>query len=182
MFGCPHCDRSFETKAALGGHVGAHVRRGELKAQPAYVKYTFPRYCNKCNAVIQTLGEQIAHTRKHNVQFDSLKKDLSRKRRLLNELGCKCQICNLDSWNNQKIPIELDHIDGNPDNNVRENLRLLCPNCHAQQPTHAGANVKKFSKTKRQKIQRRYPNYRHHGHTIDEVMESKVDAGSSSLV
>jgi hypothetical protein len=33
------------------------------------------------------------------------------------------------------IPLEMDHIDGNNDNNVIDNLRILCSNCHAQTPT-----------------------------------------------
>lgn len=28
-------------------------------------------------------------------------------------------------------PLEIDHIDGNADNNKEDNLRLLCPNCHS---------------------------------------------------
>jgi hypothetical protein len=28
--------------------------------------------------------------------------------------------------------LQLDHIDGDSDNNYPKNLRLLCPNCHAQ--------------------------------------------------
>jgi hypothetical protein len=30
----------------------------------------------------------------------------------------------------------LDHTDGNPTNNRRENLRLVCPNCDSQLPTY----------------------------------------------
>jgi uncharacterized membrane protein len=33
------------------------------------------------------------------------------------------------------IPLEMEHIDGDSKNNVRDNLKLLCPNCHAQTPT-----------------------------------------------
>jgi hypothetical protein len=47
----------------------------------------------------------------------------------------KCELCNLTEWNNKKIPLELDHIDGNNSNHLLENLRILCPNCHAQTPT-----------------------------------------------
>lgn len=35
----------------------------------------------------------------------------------------------------------MDHIDGNRQNNNRENLRLLCPNCHSQTETYCGKNV-----------------------------------------
>jgi 5-methylcytosine-specific restriction endonuclease McrA len=94
------------------------------------------------------------------VPFEELKKDGSRKTRLIVERGHTCEICKLTKWMNQPIPIELDHIDGNPDNNGRENLRLLCPNCHSQTPTHAGRNTGKHSGTARQTLMARYPSYR----------------------
>lgn len=31
----------------------------------------------------------------------------------------------------QNVPLDIDHIDGNHKNNTENNLRLLCPNCHA---------------------------------------------------
>lgn len=46
-----------------------------------------------------------------------------------------CEICNINDWNNKKLVLEIDHINGiNTDNRV-ENLRLLCPNCHSQTDT-----------------------------------------------
>lgn len=56
----------------------------------------------------------------------------------------KCEICNLEDWMGQPIPIELDHIDGDHYNNSLDNLRILCPNCHAQTPTNSGRNKKRY--------------------------------------
>jgi len=67
--------------------------------------------------------------------------------RLIEEglLSPECQFCKLTQWMDCPIPLELDHIDGNHYNNELSNLRLLCPNCHAQTPTHAGKNKGKAS-------------------------------------
>ncbi len=64
------------------------------------------------------------------------------RKRLFNE-GVKekrCEICMLSEWLGLPIPLELDHINGvNTDHRI-ENLRILCPNCHAQTPTYRGKN------------------------------------------
>ena len=67
--------------------------------------------------------------------LDGLNKPSSIKNRLIKEMGHKCQKCQNNSWNDISITLELEHIDGNNRNNSRENLTLLCPNCHSQTPT-----------------------------------------------
>ena len=62
------------------------------------------------------------------------------KRWLLRRRGPCCEGCKLPTWQGKPIPLELDHIDGNAENNQLPNLRLLCPNCHAQTPTYKGKN------------------------------------------
>lgn len=55
----------------------------------------------------------------------------------------RCECCNINSYNGQKISLELDHIDGISHNHQLSNLRLLCPNCHSQTSTYKGKNIKK---------------------------------------
>ncbi|MFA9445403.1 HNH endonuclease [Egicoccus sp. AB-alg6-2] len=47
------------------------------------------------------------------------------------------------AWRGRPLSLHLDHISGDPRDNRLENLRLLCPNCHAQTPTHCGKNVQR---------------------------------------
>ncbi len=61
-----------------------------------------------------------------------------------NLIEYKCAICNnIGEWNNQKLVLQIDHINGvNCDNRI-ENLRFLCPNCHTQTQTYAGRGRRK---------------------------------------
>lgn len=62
---------------------------------------------------------------------------------LLRHRGPQCEACGIgDEWNGQPLSLHMDHIDGNSDNNVLANLRILCPNCHSQTETWRGRNKK----------------------------------------
>lgn len=55
----------------------------------------------------------------------------------------KCEMCGwCETSLDGRIPVELDHINGDRYDNRIENLRILCPNCHSLQPTHRGRNKK----------------------------------------
>lgn len=40
-----------------------------------------------------------------------------------------------------RVPVQIDHIDGNASNNAPQNLIVLCPSCHALTPTYGSLNV-----------------------------------------
>lgn len=64
------------------------------------------------------------------------------RKRLIRE-GLKkaeCEICKRKSWRGKPIPLHLDHINGQRSDNRLENLRVICPNCHAQTDTYCGRN------------------------------------------
>lgn len=67
------------------------------------------------------------------------------KPHLIKIRGHQCEICRLNIWLDSLIPLELDHINGDRTNNKLSNLRLLCPNCHAQTDTYCGKNIGKVA-------------------------------------
>ena len=68
------------------------------------------------------------------------------KNRLL-RAGIKQPVCELCGWAKAapdgRVPVELDHINGDRNDNRLVNLRILCPNCHSLQPTHRGLNQRR---------------------------------------
>ena len=67
------------------------------------------------------------------------------KNRLFKEgiLENKCSNCNISEWDNLPINCELDHINGIRHDHRKENLRILCPNCHSQTDTYRAKNINK---------------------------------------
>jgi hypothetical protein len=62
-------------------------------------------------------------------------KNISRhiKRYFIEKYGEKCMLC---GWNKKnpktgRVPLEVDHINGDSENNNENNLRFICPNCHS---------------------------------------------------
>lgn len=51
----------------------------------------------------------------------------------------RCEMCGQDeNWRGRTMSLILDHINGVPDDNRLENLRIVCPNCAATLDTHCG--------------------------------------------
>ncbi len=79
-----------------------------------------------------------------NSPFEDLSKNI-KKRLVFEEQEKKCIICNTPNWMNKPLKFHLDHIDGNHFNNVRKNLRVLCPNCHSQTETYCKNTNKRYT-------------------------------------
>jgi hypothetical protein len=62
---------------------------------------------------------------------------------LIEQSNNKCSKC---GWleinpNTGKVPLHIDHIDGDPFNHNSSNLRVLCPNCHSLTETFGSKNI-----------------------------------------
>lgn len=103
------------------------------------------RYGNKANIYCSTMCQQ-------NWQFENitLKRFFEGKinnrptiRRCLEKIrGYKCEVpdCLITHWLGKSITLQVDHINGNAGDNMPENVRLICPNCHSQTESYAGGN------------------------------------------
>lgn len=113
----------------------------EVATQLGLSKSSVTDLKNKANL----LQADYSHFRKGGYKekpFESLVSRRTIKKRLLRDdiLENKCYSCGITDWLGQSLSLELEHIDGNRNNNTIENLTLLCPNCHSQTPTFRGRN------------------------------------------
>jgi hypothetical protein len=74
--------------------------------------------------------------------IDGITKKYIRKY-LIDQAGHKCSECGWDKVHSVTgvVPLEIDHIDGDHNNNRPENMRVLCPNCHSLTPTYRALNM-----------------------------------------
>lgn len=64
------------------------------------------------------------------------------RRFMLKKANYRCELCGWGEINptTGKIPLNVDHKDGNYTNSAENNLRVLCPNCHSLTPTYGSLN------------------------------------------
>lgn len=69
---------------------------------------------------------------------------------LINRSGNICEKCGWKEINQKtgKVPLQLNHIDGDSTNNAPVNVELICPNCHSLTPTfgrHGKGRKKRYA-------------------------------------
>jgi len=69
--------------------------------------------------------------------------------------GLKPQYCEECGWARRaadgRLPLEMDHINGDPYDNRLENLQILCPNCHSLRANHRGLSKSRIRREREQK-------------------------------
>lgn len=97
------------------------------------------KYCdNQCQADYRS--KQADERNRIKLAEGTLKGRRAIAKLLAEERGYQCECCGLSSWQGKEIVLQVDHINGDPYNHTPSNLRLICPNCHSQTDTFAGAN------------------------------------------
>lgn len=108
-------------------------------------------YIEKMKTMIQELNLDISHFlgqghNKNNFDYERFRKGIVIKtsqavEALSHMRGRRCEQCGKEEWLGQPIPLEVHHEDGDSLNNEMDNLKLLCPNCHALTNNYCGKNI-----------------------------------------
>lgn len=87
-----------------------------------------------------------------------------------------CEECGQDeNWRKKKISLHLDHINGINNDNRLENLRILCPNCHAATDNFCGKNKLKYKEKQLIKQDKEQQTIDKQKNLIYQIQSSSID-------
>ncbi len=104
------------------------------------------KYCsNKCQKLFENkkyieAWKSGGETGARGISTKSLSKHVIRY--IFEKYYNKCAMCGWNKANpySKNIMLEVDHVDGNSENNSEDNLVLLCPNCHSLTKNYKNLN------------------------------------------
>jgi hypothetical protein len=155
--------QEFKKAVAESNGIADCIRSFGLIAGSAATYRRFKRYCTEVGVIPPTYVPKKGsrHVRRPDCEVFCVNSTACRstvRSRVLSDnllpYMCSIESCPsrlLPLWNEQPLPLELDHENGIPDDHRLSNLRFLCPNCHAQTVNYAGKNTKNTSKPNKQK-------------------------------
>lgn len=103
------------------------------------------KFCSNTCFSINNMNDSFREIEIGNTEFKNTGVIINRKRikkYLIFKYGNKCMECGWCKINKKtgNVPIQMEHIDGNSENNSLDNLKLLCPNCHSLTSTYGSLN------------------------------------------
>lgn len=145
---CKNCNKNIHKRRQFCGRSCSATYNNLRKPRRRKIKEI---YCVNCSKLIKGSGKKYCNNVCQNEYQYKTKiiplilsgkcESITLKKYIKNTRGNNCAECGLSNkWKEKELKLQLDHIDGNSDNNDLNNLRLLCPNCHSQTPTYNRTN------------------------------------------
>ena len=97
-------------------------------------------FTEQTNKTVARVTKKISFTEEQVFQKGKSIRSGTLRKWLLKKRDYKCEICGLTKWLDKDITLHVDHIDGDNTNNLLDNLRFICPNCHQQTETWGSIN------------------------------------------
>jgi len=140
---CPRCNSSFTTPSGKAqrkfcSDFCRHSSVSKLSASERYEEY-----------ILKWQRGEVSGGRGEGVVSMHIRRYLFKK------YDSKCCECGWSRVNpaTGKVPLDVEHIDGDSSNHKEENLKLLCPCCHAITPTYKSLNRGHGRRIRRSKLE-----------------------------
>lgn len=154
---CKNCKCSIDRKKTFCNSSCAAIYNNKLRTKKDYGS------CLECGTKLKKSKKYCNNNCQQQYERKEIFKDIENGNKNYHETtfrkfmiykhGANCMECGWGEINKYtgNVPVQLEHIDGNSENNDIKNLKLLCPNCHSLTKTWGGANRGNGRKKRREK-------------------------------